>query len=81
MSPWDHASHHVAAMQAAWQPTPVAQHQARVTAALPHRIATPHITLRWIPGAATAEERLSIAALLLAGTGFAITATTRETAS
>jgi hypothetical protein len=53
----------------------VAQHQARVLAALPRQVATPHITLRWIPGAATAEERLSVAALLLAGTGFAITAT------
>jgi len=50
----------------------VAQHQARVLAALPRQIATPHITLRWTPGAATAEERLSVAALLLAGTGFAI---------
>ena len=50
----------------------VAQRQARLTAALPHQIASQHITLRWIPGQATPEERLTIAALLLAGTGYAI---------
>jgi hypothetical protein len=51
----------------------VAQRRARLVAALPHQIASQNITLRWIPDAATAEERLSVAALLLAGTGFAIT--------
>lgn len=50
----------------------IAQRQARLVAALPHQIASQHITLRWIPGQATAEERLTIAALLLAGTGYAI---------
>jgi hypothetical protein len=50
----------------------VAQRQARLVAALPHQVATPHITLRWIPAAATAEERLAVAAALLAGTGFAL---------
>ena len=58
----------------------VAQRQARLVAALPHQIASQHITLRWIPGAATAEERLSVAALLLAGTGFEISTPQEPTA-
>ena len=49
-----------------------AQHQARLLAAQVHQHATQHITLRWRPGYATPEERLAIAALLLAGTGYAI---------
>lgn len=53
----------------------IAQRHARLIAALPHQLASQHITLRWIPDAATTEERLTIAALLLAGTGFAITPT------
>ena len=57
----------------------LAQRQAHLVAALPHQTATPHITLRWRPGLATPEERLTIAALLLAGTGYAI-APTKETA-
>lgn len=81
MSPWDHASHYVAHQVARPSPGPapfaaqLAQRQARLVAALPHQTATPHITLRWVPGQATPEERLTIAALLLAGTGHAIAPT------
>lgn len=57
----------------------LARRHAALAAVMRHQLATQHITVRWDPAAATTEERLSVAALLLAGTGFAITPTTEAT--
>jgi hypothetical protein len=40
-----------------------------------HQLASDHITVLWTPAAATPEERIAIATLLLADTGFTISPT------